>query len=533
MRPAARFSAISPIRQGFAAGINSLFRIDSTCSNPRGYFEETSAFVRNLAVPRHRGREDATVYASHGVNLCLVRGLSFRFKSSLAQQFLLVAFAVMVVGMLAMGVLVSKTVERSVAEVNAASAALYINNFIAPHLQELASSDKLSEQGIQNLRRALAKSAVVEHVTSVKIWKRDGLIVYSSEPALIGRTFPLNPNPRKAWSGAVATEFDDLFHEEDATDRATGLPLLEIFAPVRDSEHGNVIAVVEFHERGEALEAELAEAEWRIWISTAFITLVMTGVLFSIVAKGSRTIDEQRAALTERVAQLSELLHQNCVLRSRVERAARKATEDNERLIRRLGYDLHDGIAQLIGLALLRLDRVQGAEKDRDNLTKIQRALEDAINDIRNVCRGLLLPEIQECSLRDALNFMIRHHERSTSTMVTCGFGDLPEESPKFVKIALCRFVQEALNNAFKHAGGQGQKVSATWDSKTIIIEVADDGPGMSAADEKSSEGGFGLTGLRDRLESIGGELIIDTAPGAGTRIVASIPSTFGASDGE
>jgi signal transduction histidine kinase len=439
----------------------------------------------------------------------------------------------MLAGMFAMGALVSRTIERGVAEVNAASAALFINNFVAPHLQELASSDRLSEQSVRNLRQALARPVVMDHVTSVRIWKSDGLIVYSSEPDLIGRTFPLNPNPRKAWLGTVAVEFDDLFHEEDARDRATGLPLLEVFAPIRDSEHGNVIAVVEFHERAEALKAELAEAQWKIWAWTAAITLAMMAILFSIVARGSRTIDEQRAALTERVTQLSDLLQQNRLLRTRVERAARNATEDNERVIRRLGYDLHDGIAQLIGLALLRLDRVQGTEKDRDNLKKIHKALTDAINDIRNVCRGLLLPEVQEFSLRDALIFMIRHHERRTGTTVTCRFGDLPEEAPQFVKIALCRFVQEGLNNSFKHAGGQGQQVSASWDGQTVFIEVADEGPGISAADGTPGEGGLGLAGLRDRLESIGGELALDTASGNGTRVRASLPLTSGASDGE
>jgi signal transduction histidine kinase len=233
------------------------------------------------------------------------------------------------------------------------------------------------------------------------------------------------------------------------------------------------------------------------------------------------------------VTQLSELLQQNRLLRTRVERAARNATEDNERVIRRLGYDLHDGIAQLIGLALLRLDRVQGTEKDRDNLRKIHKVLSDAINDIRNVCRGLLLPEVQEFSLREALTYMIRHHERRTSTAVTCTFGDLPEDSPQFVKIALCRFVQEGLNNSFKHAGGQGQQVSAHWDGRTVFIEVADKGPGMSTVDGNPGEGGLGLAGLRDRLESIGGELFLDTAPSAGTRIRASLPLTLGASDGE
>jgi len=471
------------------------------------------------------------VYAAYELRLEAATAPSLSLKGSLARQFLLVAFGVMLVGMLAMGSLVASRIERGVAEVKASSAALYINNFIAPHLQELASTDVLSAYSIRNLDRILERPTVRTNVTAVKIWKQDGLIVYSNERDLIGRRFPLNPNPRRAWTGVVTAEFGDLYHEEDARERATGIPLLEVYAPIRDAQSGQVIAVVEFHERGEALKEELAKSQWQTWGSTALITLAMMGALFSIVANGSRIIDEQRAALSERVAQLSELLRQNRLLRTRVERAAQNATEDNERLMRRLGYDLHDGIAQLIGLALLRIDRVQGTERDKDNLKKIQKALADALGDIRNLCRGLLLPEVQNHTIGEALTFMIRQHERRTGTSVACSISDLPDQAAPFIKMALCRFVQECLNNAFKHAGGQDQRVSASWDGRTILIEVADKGPGMDVVDGDLGKDRLGLAGLRDRIESIGGELTVRTAPGAGTRLTASLPLTMGATD--
>ncbi|GEO18137.1 sensor histidine kinase [Microvirga aerophila] len=445
------------------------------------------------------------------------------FKPSLAQQFLIVATGVLLLGMFAMGAWVTRRIEKGVADVAAASAALYINNFIAPHLQELATGDVLSDNSIRNLNEAMKRPSVRTHVTSIKIWKQDGLIVYSSEKDLIGRSFPQNPNPRKAWSGEVTAEFDDLYHEEDARERAKGIPLLEVFTPIRDAHSGEVIAVLEFHERAEVLKAHLDEDRWRSWMITALITLAMIGALFVIVADGSKTIDQQRAALAERVSQLSRLLQQNQALRARIERAARSATEDNERLMRRLGYDLHDGIAQLISLALVRLDRVQHTEQSSDNIGKIQKALSDALTDIRNLCRGLLLPEIQDLTLADALMLMVRHHERRTGTAVSCNISGLPAEAPQFVKISLCRFVQEGLNNAFKHAGGEGQQVCASWDGETITIEVADEGPGMSVPDDPGDEIHLGLRGLRDRIESIGGVMNVRSTLGAGTCVAACI----------
>jgi signal transduction histidine kinase len=471
------------------------------------------------------------LYASYEFDLAEKPKQVLGFKPSLAQQFLIVASGVLLLGMFTMGMWVTGRIEKGVADVRAASAALYINNFIAPHLQELATSDRLSDNGVRNLNEATNRPAVRTSVTAIKIWKQDGLIVYSSEMDLIGKRFPQNPNPGKAWKGDVTAKFDDLHHEEDARERAKGIPLLEVYAPIRDVQSGEVIAVIEFHERAEALKANLDEAKWHSWMITGMITLAMIGALFLIVADGSRTIDQQRAALTERVTQLSDLLQQNQSLRARIERAARNATEDNERLMRRLGYDLHDGIAQLIGLALLRLDRLQRSKRDNDNLSKIQKALSDALTDIRNVCRGLLLPEVKDLTLAEALMFMVRHHERRTGTKVSCDVSGLPKEAPQFVKISLCRFVQEGLNNAFKHAGGKGQEVRALWDGKAVTIEVADEGPGLKLSDEAMGGVRLGLAGLRDRIESIGGTMSVKSTPGAGTRLAACLTLTTGDSD--
>ena len=466
-----------------------------------------------------------TVYASYDVTLGASSEAQPRRRRSLASQFLMVAFAVMLLGMLALGTLVSWQIEKSVAEVKAASTALYINTVLAPHLQELAPDDALSDQTIDELRHALERPDLQALVASVRVWNKGGLIVYSNDRDLIGKTYAPGIPVKRAWSGIISAQFDESSDESDAGPHSTGRPLLRVLAPIRDVNSGGIIAVVEFHERADALKAELAASEWKAWLTTALITINMMGCLFVIVANGSKTIDRQREALRRRVTQLSELLHQNSVLQRRIERAARNATEDNERLLRRMGYDLHDGVAQLISLALLRIDRVKGMKGDHDNLEKIQKALSDALNDTRNICKGLLLPEIQTMTLQEALMFMIRQHERRTNSEIVCNIRTpLPEQAPQFVKIALCRHIQESLNNAFKHAGRRGHEVNIEWDGGAISVEVTDQGPGICDAAQGRDEPRLGLSGLRDRIESIGGELSIKSAPDAGTRIKASLP---------
>jgi signal transduction histidine kinase len=369
------------------------------------------------------------------------------------------------------------------------------------------------------------------NILSLRIWKHDGVIVYSSDRALVGERRELEQASQAAWAGTIKVQFEDPARKEHVDHQNPGLSHFKVFAPIRESDTGRIIATVEFHERAEALEAELVAAEWKTWIATILITLNMMGALFVIVANGSKTIDQQRAALTVRVAQLSGLLHQNRVLHERIERAAQNATESNERLLRQMGYDLHDGVAQLVSLALLRLGKVHDNPHDHDNLRRTQKALSDALNDIRNICKGLLLPEVEKLTLREALTFMIRLHERTTGTTIVCSIPELPKQAPQFVKIALCRFVQEGLNNAFKHAGGQGQEVNISWDGIPIDIEVSDKGLGMCDLEGQMKQPGFGLAGLRDRIESIGGTVNMRSRPEIGTTIRASLPITTGVSD--
>lgn len=450
---------------------------------------------------------------------------------SLSGQFLLTAFAVMLIGMLALGTWVSWQIEKSVSDFKAASAALTVSSFISPHLQELAFRKSLSDRSIGGLDQAMAQSDLRTNILSLRIWREDGMVVYSGNRAQIGMRLAQVRPPHAVWTGAIDVEFEDPSQEEHIDLRDASVAHFKVFAPIRESETGKIIAAVEFHERAEALGAELVASEWQTWIATILITLNMMGALFVIVANGSKTIDRQRAALTMRVAQLSGLLQQNRVLHERIERAAQNATESNERLLRQMGYDLHDGVAQLVSLALLRLSKIHDNPHDHDNLARTQKALSDALNDIRNICKGLLLPEVEKLTLREALTYMIRHHERTTGTSIICNIPELPEKAPQFVKIALCRFVQEGLNNAFKHAGGLGQEVNITWDGISIDIEVSDKGPGIGHLEGQMKQPGFGLAGLRDRIESIGGTVNMRSRAEAGTCIKASLPLTMGVSD--
>ena len=213
----------------------------------------------------------------------------------------------------------------------------------------------------------------------------------------------------------------------------------------------------------------------------------------------------------------------------RQESASRRSTELNEQFLRRVGSDLHDGPAQLIALASLRLDAIRQlvsaipqipASKSED-LDIVQNALDDALAEIRNISSGLVLPELDGLTLTEIFTKAASTHEQRTHTSPDLNLGALPTHIGKSTQICLYRLVQEGLNNAERHAPGASCSISAHCTGNTIEVEVSDTGSGFETEAVATSSSGLGLPGLRERIESIGGQFEIRSAIGQGTQLIA------------
>jgi signal transduction histidine kinase len=300
---------------------------------------------------------------------------------------------------------------------------------------------------------------------------------------------------------------------------AMGMPLVEIYSPIHAAWSGEIVAVAEFYEVNPDLQRDLAEARWAAWATVAGIVLALGSVLYVIVLGGSRTIEAQRAALDARLAELADLSARNTELRLRVQGAAARAAEQTDRSMRRIGADLHDGPAQHLAYAALRLDNLRDKLSDRERaeaeLDTVKGAVQGAMGEVRALSRGLSLPEVAGLSAGRIVRLAVEAHEARTGHAVEVEESgtDAPDLSMA-ERICVFRFVQEALNNASRHAGGMGMAVTLDVARAHLRLAVADRGPGAG------DRAGLGLAGLRDRVESLGGRFEVRSRDGGGTEVV-------------
>jgi signal transduction histidine kinase len=190
----------------------------------------------------------------------------------------------------------------------------------------------------------------------------------------------------------------------------------------------------------------------------------------------------------------------------------------NERFLRRISADLHDGPAQLLALASLRLG--EGTGNDPGEVARIRSTLDEAMQEIRDICRGLTLPKIDAMDFNEILRAAVQAHENATDTRVELV---APREVPVLTnaqKICIFRFVQEGLSNAYRHAGGVGQKIVGEVSGANVTVEVSDAGSGFDV--DSIRDEGLGLAGLRERVESLGGDFNAESSA-SGTRLIMTL----------
>jgi PAS domain S-box-containing protein len=196
---------------------------------------------------------------------------------------------------------------------------------------------------------------------------------------------------------------------------------------------------------------------------------------------------------------------------------------------KRISRELHDDIGQIftalkIDLAGMK-DGFPGEDDTKERMDDIQKLLSDGIQSVHSLCRQLRPGALDDLSLEDALEGLL--DDWKYRNQVECNLcADVDDEAlSDEIRTAVFRMAQEALTNVSRYAQASEVEINLVADEKTLNVSITDNGRGMEpgAADKPTS---FGLLGMRERIEAIGGTLCIESAPGKGTQIEATIPLT-------
>jgi len=376
-----------------------------------------------------------------------------------------------------------------------------------------------TEQSKQEMEEFYNYIANIPAVFRVVIYNRQYQVIWSNHKKIIGKTFPDNNELTRTYQGknlATQVAVNDSIKKEHHFLPQNMEQFIEGYLPVWNSDRTRIIGAVELYKSPQALFNAIKKGRFLVISVSLLGGMILFSTLYWIVKIAHRMIEYQR-------------IHIN--------RANRRAVELNEHHLRRIGSELHDGPAQSIGFALLKFDAVtellhssniiSSTPHKMDAVNKIESALKDALQEIRDLSAGLIIPDLNDLCATKALEKVIQRHEKRTSTTVKYDVSLLPQSLNISTKICLYRFIQEGLNNAFYHGKGINQFVSLKQKGNNLIISVSDDGPGM--VDMKHVNNNqtdhLGLRGLRERVESLGGIFKIKNKHNpSGVQLIAVLP---------
>ena len=167
-----------------------------------------------------------------------------------------------------------------------------------------------------------------------------------------------------------------------------------------------------------------------------------------------------------------------------------------------------------MGFAALGLDALRkhaAGDTAQHEIDGIENAVREAIREIRNISRGVSLPDIDRRPLDEVIQGLVDAHAARTGSMVQLHSVLRAEvDMPLAVKICVGRVVQEGLTNAWRHGAGQGQVVEILRIGQILTVAVRDRGPGLPVNPAQGTDRyGLGLAGLEGRVESLGGVLTL------------------------
>ncbi|MBI5067485.1 MAG: HAMP domain-containing protein [Deltaproteobacteria bacterium] len=260
-----------------------------------------------------------------------------------------------------------------------------------------------------------------------------------------------------------------------------------------------------------------------------------------------RSLDRMRASLAEAMGQVARA---NAELEGRVEERTRELhqaydklqerEEQRARLLRtvitaqederkRIARELHDETTQSLAVLVMGLESALTALRSGGpvpRLDEVKALAVHILDEIHRLILDLRPSVLDDLGLFSAVRWYAERHLQARGVALRCEVGAAPRiRLPPEVEIAVFRICQEAINNITRHAKAESVLIQLEAEDRRLRIEIEDDGAGFDPAGPgKTDRRHYGLLGIRERAELLGGQATIDSAPGRGTRVEVVVP---------
>jgi two-component system, NarL family, sensor kinase len=202
--------------------------------------------------------------------------------------------------------------------------------------------------------------------------------------------------------------------------------------------------------------------------------------------------------------------------------------QDEER--RRVAWELHDGVGMYISGLSLALGKIRTYLDDKNPdhraaIAECREPIQAAGGEIRSISYLLHPPMIEVMGLQAAVEWLVRGFSSRSGIGISLQLAtDLGRLKPE-LELTLFRVIEEALSNVHRHSGSSTAALRLFRDSEMIVLEVADQGRGLQVPSIGAiPEFTVGISGMRERVEELGGTLSIESVPGEGCLVRAALP---------
>lgn len=241
-------------------------------------------------------------------------------------------------------------------------------------------------------------------------------------------------------------------------------------------------------------------------------------LIASAVGLSTRVISDQSEQRKVMIGRLQELAEENAELQARLLTQAREAGVLAER--QRMAREIHDTIAQSLTGILTQLEADGGAATGK-RLETVRGLARDALTEARRSVQALRPAPLDDAQLATALREVADKWSQASEVAASVEVTGAARPLHLEVEVALLRVAQEALANVGKHARAGRVGITLSYMEDVVALDVRDDGAGFVPGDSA----GFGLVAMRQRITRLAGAFEVETAPGRGTGISATVPA--------